>query len=150
VGRPAKLTKSRSDRIIEAVRNGAPRQVAAQAAGIAKSTLQTWLVKGEAADAPATSMHRRFAEGLRQAEAEREIAALGDIATAATKDWRAAAWWLQHGPARERYAKVDQHRISGPDGEALKIDGGWDLSALSEKELAALQAIAVKAQASNV
>jgi hypothetical protein len=144
VGRPPKLTKARSERIVAAVRAGAPRHVAAAAAGVARSTLQNWLMKGEAANASAT--YKAFAEDLRAAEASREIAALQNIARAAGEDWRADAWWLQHGPARERYARVDHHQISGPDGEPLALDGGWDLSALSDKELAAFQRIAEKAQ----
>lgn len=150
MGRPVKLTDARANLIVEAVAAGAPRHIAAQAAGIGRSTLQSWLVKGEASDAPAKSPYRRLAEAVRQAEANCEVIALGEIASAATEDWRAAAWWLQHGPARERYAKIDQHRISGPDGEVLSIEGGWDLSALSEKELAALQKIAEKAQRRDV
>lgn len=139
-----KLTAARSKAICAAVRCGASRAVAAEAAGVSKSSLQNWLVKGEAANASAT--YKTFAEDLRAAEAGREVEALQNICRAAGEDWRADAWWLQHGPARERYARVDHHQISGPDGEPLDLDGGWDLSALSDRELAALQRIAEKAQ----
>jgi len=140
VGRPTKLTKARAERIVAAVGVGAPRHVAAQSAGIARSTLQQWLARGESSNAP--QLYRRFAEDLREAEAGREVEALQNIAAAAREDWRADAWYLTH--ARDGYSK--RHELSGPAGGPIAVEGTWDLSKLTERELVTLQALAEKAE----
>jgi hypothetical protein len=139
MARPSKLSKARAERIIAATRAGAPRHVAAQAAGIARSTLQSWIAKGEAGG-PKT--YRDFAADLRRAEADAEIFAVGIVRQAMRGDWKAAAWFLEH--ARPGYAK--RHEVSGPDGEAIALAGGWDISKLSDKELRNLQHLAEKAE----
>jgi hypothetical protein len=110
MGRPTKLSAKRTEAIVAAVRDGAPRQVAAAAGGVARRTLQTWITRGESADSPPA--YRGFAEALRGAEAEAELAALRNIAAAGREDWRASAWYLER--CRDGYAKRTE--ISGPDG----------------------------------
>ncbi len=68
-----KLTPTRAGTICAALRDGAPRVVAAHAAGIAPSTLYRWLERGEAAHA---GRHREFWEAARAAEAEAVTRAL--------------------------------------------------------------------------
>lgn len=134
-----KLTKARSERIVAAVRVGCPRHVAAAAAGVGKSTLQSWLARGEAKNAPRA--YRDFAQNVRAADADAEIGALAVIRNAMGEDWEAASWFLEH--ARPGYAKRTE--ISGPDGEAIAFEGGWDISKLSDRDLASLQRLAEKA-----
>jgi predicted membrane metal-binding protein len=144
MGPPIKLTKERSERIVAAVCAGATRDVAAQSAGIVRSTLQAWIVKGEAKDA--AKLYAEFVEALREAEAAREVEALQNIRAAAAEDWRADAWYLERGPARNRYGRVDRHEISGADRGAIAVAGGWDLSNLTEEELATYQELTEKVQ----
>jgi len=46
------------------------------------------------------------------------------IVRTAPPDWRAAAWALEHGPARSRYRRPDPVELSGSDGGAIGIDEG--------------------------
>src|SRR5690606_16697244 len=44
-----------------------------------------------------------------------------NVAEAANEgDWRASAWWLEHGPARARWAKRTE--VTGADGGAVEVD----------------------------
>ena len=59
------------------MRAGAHREQAAQAAGIARSTFQAWLARGETSDAPVR--FQNFAAEVREAEASFEVAAVAVI-----------------------------------------------------------------------
>ena len=63
-------------------------------------------------------------------------------------DWRAAMTYLERR-FPDRWGRRQRHEVSGPDGGAIAIAGGWDLGKLSDKELAALQALAEKAAADD-
>jgi hypothetical protein len=52
---------------VDAVRAGAHREQAAQAARIARSTLQAWPARGDASDVPVR--FQKFAAAVREAEA---------------------------------------------------------------------------------
>ena len=88
-GRPSKLTESRMEKLIEALRAGAYRIDACRAAGIHYNTLLAWEKKGEAQEKGEFS---EFLDALRKAEAEAVITNVGVITRAAQDgDWRAAA-----------------------------------------------------------
>jgi transposase len=143
-GRPDKLTAARQERVVAAVRAGAHREQAAQAAGVSRSTLQAWLQRGEAADAP--TRFQKFAQALREAEAEFELEGLAVISRAAEGgDWRAMAWKLERRHP-ERWGRQTRHEVTGPDGGPVEVEGaGIDTSKLSMKELADLQTLMEKA-----
>ena len=92
-GRPSKLTPETEMRILSAVRCGASNVVACEAAGIAKSTLSSWLSQAKKEDAPEALTS--FAEKLERARAEGVVARLAMIQKSAGVDWRAAAWMLE-------------------------------------------------------
>jgi hypothetical protein len=106
-GRPSKFTGLVKVAILESVRNGAPRGVAAAAAGIAGFTLRRWLAEGKRQKRGA---FRAFLCDLKKAEAEAVIERVKVITAAADRgNWQAAAWWLER-----RYPKewaVDRHKI---------------------------------------
>jgi hypothetical protein len=135
-GRPGKLTARRQRAIVDAIRRGAHRAQAAEAAGIARSTLQGWLSRGELDDA--RGRYREFAEAVRTAEAQAELEALKSIERAAAEgDWRAKAWILERR-FPERWGRQTRHQVSGPDGQPVELRGSdvlGDLSKLSEPEL---------------
>jgi transposase len=136
-GRPGKLTAAVQARIVDAVRAGSRREEAAAAAGIARSTLQGWLARGEAANAPAR--FQNFAAAVRQADAEWEVAAVEAIGSAAADgDWRALAWLLERRRP-ERWGRTTRLEHSGPEGGPIAVEDKLDLSKLDAAELASLQ-----------
>ena len=91
VGRPDGLTEETERRILAVVRTGAPLSVAAEAAGISRSTLHRWRARGQ------SEGEGRFFEldrALRRAEAEAEARLVAVIARAGDQQWQAAAWIL--------------------------------------------------------
>jgi hypothetical protein len=84
-GRPTKLTPQLADFIVNLIEGGVPRRRAAEAAGIAASTLFDWLSRGDN-EHPINPDHHRKAE-LQRIAREREI----EIPRSATKEQIAAA-----------------------------------------------------------
>ena len=100
MGRPSKFTKARKDRIIQAIQAGCSYQLAADYAGVTRSTLWAWLKKGED---PKEKTYHTFLNDIKRAEAEGAMVNLGTIQQASAKDWKAAAWMLErrHGFHRD-------------------------------------------------
>ena len=94
VGRPSKLTESRMEKLIEALRSGSYRIDACRAASIHYNTLLAWEKKGKS---QTSGEYVEFLEALRRAEAEAVVSNIEVITKAAQSgDWRAAAWFLEH------------------------------------------------------
>lgn len=92
-----KLTPAVHSILVNALRAGSFRTVAAQHAGIHRATLYAWLERGEAdwRDGKNT-LHADLHEAVLKAEADAEVRAIALIRQAAATDWRAAAWYLEH------------------------------------------------------
>ena len=89
MGRPTKLTPEVQAKVVEALRLGAPRKLAAEYAGIAYDTLREWCLRRGPA-------YVAFAVALKEAESKGSVAALAKIQKAATDgQWQAAAWLLE-------------------------------------------------------
>jgi hypothetical protein len=120
VGRPEKLTDEVRRRLVEAVRAGCPREVAAKYAGISRSTLHRWLSPSNKEE-----RFRELQEELKQAEAEAEFYAIATLRRAMADDWRAALAYLERRhPARwgRRWAPGAG---SGEGGlQAKEVSGG--------------------------
>lgn len=139
--RPTKLTPKVHECVVASIRAGAYAEQAAKAAGIAPSTYDDWIRRGEAGERPFSA----FSEAIRAGEAEAEVAAVTILREAAQAgDWRAAAHYLErrhperwgrherqraeHGgearPARERDAEIERllaemaEREYGPGAES--------------------------------
>jgi hypothetical protein len=109
-GRPSKLTESRMEKLLAALRAGAFRIDACHAAGIHYNTLLAWEKKGESKE---SGEYVEFLDALRSAEAEASITNVEVITTAAQKgDWRAAAWFLEH-KYPERWARLEKRQLAG-------------------------------------
>jgi hypothetical protein len=96
-GGRTKLTPKVHRAIISSVRAGNFAGTAALAAGIARSTLSAWKTKADSGIEPYSSLFIELEEV--SALAEDEI--VGELRS--NPDWRAKAWWLEHGPAREAW-----------------------------------------------
>jgi len=106
-GRKSKFTAPVKNRIIEALRAGTTYEIAAQYAGISRSTLYEWIKKGEKS---ATGTYRTFYDNIKKAEAEGAVVHLGTISQASKKDWKAAAWLLErrHGYSKEGVMRAEE------------------------------------------
>jgi hypothetical protein len=91
-GRTTKLDQTAHDAITQAVAAGMPRHYAAQAAGVHRATLSSWLKRGRRQRA---GQYRDLCDAIKKAEAEairRNLERIDKAAEAGT--WQAAAWWL--------------------------------------------------------
>ena len=87
-----KLTPDTQAKIIEAIKLGSTKTLAASYAGISRRTFYNWMEKGEEQK---TGIYRDFLDALDQAEGERVARWLAIINKAAPKSWPAAAWLLE-------------------------------------------------------
>lgn len=103
MGRPTKLTPARKERLLEAVRRGAPYATACLYAGVHFATFRRWLLAAEqeGADGSEAGVSKRelrafreFREELLAAEGEAAMGILDEVREAGGKDWKASAWLL--------------------------------------------------------
>jgi hypothetical protein len=140
-GRPEKLTAAVHARIVDAIRCGASRAKAAQAAGIDRSTLQRYLARGRGPNAPVR--FQKFVEAFKAAEVAAYLASVDSIRQAADRgDWRAAAFMLERRHSDEFGRNAPERDGGGGGGESVH----WDFSALTNKQLADLQALLEKVE----
>jgi len=96
-GARTKLTPKVHAAIVSSVRSGNFVGTAAKAAGIARSTVTAWKKKAESGIQPYGALFEELE--IVSAKAEDEI--VEELRS--NPDWRAKAWWLEHGPAREAW-----------------------------------------------
>ena len=132
MARPLKMTPERVKGILDGLRLGLSRTIAASAAGISKSTIANWATRSES-----------FREQLEQAEAEAERMLMGLIVGAAAKklptSWQAAAWILER-TRPERYGQrsrmdisLDVRQAAEESAADLGIDAEVLLEAMEEE-----------------
>jgi hypothetical protein len=133
---------------LAAIRAGCGPEQAAQAAGIAPSTLYAWKALGEQeSDGP----YRRLLLKMRQAEAEAELSAVKVLRSAIEDDgdWKAALAYLERKhPERWRLRQTSE--LVGPGGGPLQAEQltGLDTSRLKDEELELVRAVFRRALAS--
>lgn len=121
MARPKKeLDELTSQRIVRAIEQGGTRRCAAQAAGVAPSTLFKWLSYGRSGD-PA---FLEFTERVARAEATAETAMSSTLFEAGKSDARFALEWLgRRRPAswakRDAPRKVDVPSVEGMSTEEI-------------------------------
>lgn len=126
-GRPTKLTPEVHERIVAYIRAGSYAWVAAEAAGVSKTTFYRWVQRGEQEH---SGPYRAFADEVRQAQAQARVGAEIEVRRDSPQTW------LRYGPGRDRPDApgwTDQRQITGLDGGAVQ---------LREVDDAALRAIA--------
>lgn len=114
-GRPSKLDSVAAEKIIEAVRAGAYRKVAAVFAGISERTLREWLVLGQSNP---QSAHGVFRRRLREAAATAEITVSKVAYEAAARDPFYAMRYLSVR-WRKRWDPAHKVELTGKDGKDL-------------------------------
>jgi hypothetical protein len=111
--------------IVRAIRIGAYKAQAAEAAGISEAVLYKWINRGEDALAVAVEQtededtlplsvvpdkekpYVEFVESVKRAEASAEVWHLGNIRRHAEKQWTASAWYLER-TKRDRYGRAKE------------------------------------------
>ena len=114
-GRNTKLTPEVQETILAYIRAGAFEWVAAEAAGIGKSTYYRWMKLGEQ---QRSGVHHEFWRAVRQARAQVRVA----VEAAVRTDQPFA--WLRYGPGRERPGEpgwTDSRAITGADGGPMQV-----------------------------
>ena len=91
--------------IVRSIANGNWIPTAAKAANVDSHTVNTWLQigRGEHPTKPATEEFINFAKDVQEAAALAEESLVAKVK--ASDDWRAKAWLLERGPARDRWSQ---------------------------------------------
>jgi len=126
----AKYSIRRRKIICDALRKGASRSAAAEAADITYTTLCRWVREGRKGS---DEKYVRFLEAVEHAEAEVELELISKVKDYAPKDWRAAAWLLERRhPDRWGHRQKIEH--SGPNGGGIPLE----FAKMTEAQLRAL------------
>lgn len=120
-GRPTKLTKELTDRIVLAIQAGNYAKVAAQLCGIGESTYYAWLAEGRKEDAD--PLFVEFLESVEQAEAAAEVEAVALIRQSARNGNTRDAQWLLERKHAERWGRNDKitQEITGVNGGPIEL-----------------------------
>ena len=107
MGRKTKLTPSLEKRIIELIEAGNEPLIAARACGVPDRSYTEWMNRGDKINNNSKlswvkEPYISFVEKVEIAKATVETKVAENLIT--NKDWRAQAWWLERGPARERWS----------------------------------------------
>jgi hypothetical protein len=106
--------------LLTAVRAGNRLPAAATFAGVSPKTLTEWLRRGRGEDVRgATQEYVELVEAVEQAQAEAEVAAVAAIRRAMSRDWRAAAWFLENTSPEWRRRKDGRDEAASPAQPAL-------------------------------
>lgn len=141
-----KLTPEVQECIVKNIENGNYIHIAAQCAGINKSTHCRWMQKGELARSnDEENEFTTYLDAINTARAKAEATNVFVIKEATHDTWQAAAWWLER-TFPERWGRRDRMAMehTGKDGGPIEV--GMDLSKLSNKELDFLSQIVEKAE----
>jgi len=95
-GRPSKLTPAIKSKLISMIRIGVPLQTACKCCNLDYATVKEWIQRGKGTHSSRgkTPEFSAFADSYDQAIGECEANLIARIQTAASNDWKAAAWLL--------------------------------------------------------
>lgn len=114
-GRTPKLTPEVQDLIVAYIRAGSYEHVAAEAAGVGRSTFYRWMDRGRKAR---SGIYHDFAVAVREARAQARASA--EIEVRKTDPFK----WLRFGPGRERPGDpgwTESTQLTGADGGPLVV-----------------------------
>lgn len=95
-GRPTRLTAAVRDRLVELLEKGVYLAHAAPVVGVDRRTITIWIKRGRDDLARGFgSPHAELAQAVEDARAKGAAFMTEIITSAATRDWKAAAWYLE-------------------------------------------------------
>ena len=140
-----KLTPELQDCVVQNIENGNYVNVAAQCAGIDRSTHTRWMGKGRAdTNNGQDTIYSAYFQAVTTARAKAEATNVFVIKEATHNTWQAAAWWLER-TFPDRWGRRDRTSIEHTGKNGGPIEVGMDLSKLSDKELEYLSSLVKKA-----
>lgn len=169
VGRSSKYKPESMLNLVESyAMDGYSDKQIAEKLGIGQSTLYEWLLKypefaealkkgKEAVNAELKIAMMKTAMGY--FVEEEETVAILDVKTSTPTSYKKTTRkkyvppngtlqiFLSKNRMPEQFRDVNKHEISGPNGQPLQVEKGYDLSKLSKEELLNLREILVKANA---
>jgi RNase H-fold protein (predicted Holliday junction resolvase) len=111
------------ERILQAIRGGNFRAVAARWGGVEPQDLKDWLRTGkEEPESPCG----QFRKELLEAETQAEITCVALVMKAAREDAKQAEWWLSHKLA-QRWGKKLKHEVTYVDPKRTESDHARDI-----------------------
>lgn len=119
-GRPTKLTPEVQDRLLAAIRAGNYLDTSAAHAGIHRDTLHAWMRDGANAKSPEL---QEFSDAVQKAIGDAESMHVARIAAASSKQWQAAAWWLERRYP-DRWGQKLRQEVTGEGGGPIKVTFG--------------------------
>jgi hypothetical protein len=140
MSRCTKFSPEITGKILQAFRMGCYIQDAAAAVGIPVTTVRGWIKRGQEAKSGA---YAEFAVDVEIAQGLARVSAIKTIQKEALVDWKAAAWFLEHGPARHQWRKqisVDLTKLTDAEiaaalsGISQRIDSGGEAEGDSAPE----------------
>lgn len=137
MARPCLLTPETEARILEALRAGNYRKVAAEYAGVDVRTFQAWMQRGKRSH---KGPFGRFRRAVLEAERQAEMRMVALVMRAASEDAKHAQWWLER-KHNARWGRKEAQRVevSGPKGGPVETSRTLDLSGLTVEELRAIR-----------
>tara|TARA_Y100001937_G_scaffold115443_1_gene166238 strand:- start:782 stop:1288 length:507 start_codon:yes stop_codon:yes gene_type:complete len=101
----SKLKRNVHNAIVRSIANGNWIPTAAKAANLDPQTVNSWIQigRGEHPTKPAVEPFVSFAEDVQKAMALAEEGLVAQVKD--SDDWRAKAWLLERGPARDRWSQ---------------------------------------------
>lgn len=149
-GRPTKLTPQVSKSVCDFIRLGSCLEVAAQAAGVTRTTLYDWIGKGNQAleaieqnwnPQEGTEPYIKFVQDVRVAAAEAELLDIERIDKAAENGvWQAAAWKLERRH-QDRYALKKEKDQTPPPPTGITLQEGQVMLDLADLPLEVREAL---------
>lgn len=111
------LTPEIHAQIVRWMEAGNYLETAAPLSGVATSTARRWMARGRKQK---RGKFRDFLDAVKKAGAAAESRNVLLIQSAARKQWQAAAWYLERMHP-DRWARMERREISGPGGDAIRI-----------------------------
>jgi transposase len=157
-GQKGKISPKMIEKLTKVIAAGNYVNVACQFCGISEATYYVWINRGlaeaerleklaqhgvDAIPDEREGIYLEFLEAVKRAETEGEVAAVAHVRTAMSTSWQAAMTYLERKHP-DRWGRKDRNvNINVESTEKV------DLSRLSDDELATLESIMMKAEASQ-